>query len=295
MSKDRLLFRWREALMSPAGPRATVRHVLLTLSTDADGDGGNCYPSTRRLAERTALSRRAVEGQLREAEAVGWIRRQARGEGQGWRRMSYTLSIPEAANVGNDVPRVGPEGGERGSPRPSQKVGHDVPHDSAERGEPHARRGEPHDQNVGNDVPLISVVTSVETSLSVDGDTGDRRDFPPLDKLPRHGRERIYPREFEGAFDALPKRHVSHPKADAYRAWRQRTRDVAELFQLEAAADAYRERAEADGNAGTKYVMEAATFFGPGLRFEPYLGVEPVKASAPGFGAFVDRSVLGAA
>ncbi|MCZ6786546.1 MAG: hypothetical protein O7E54_05210, partial [Planctomycetota bacterium] len=54
MNGGRLLFRWRDALLSERGPASAIRrHVLLVLSMDADMDGRNCFPSTRRLAERT--------------------------------------------------------------------------------------------------------------------------------------------------------------------------------------------------------------------------------------------------
>ena len=118
-----------------------------------------------------------------------------------------------------------------------------------------------------------------ESLVSAQGD----RNFPPLGKLPRNGRSRVYPPEFEGAFHALPARHVAHPKADAYRAWRSRVwvHDVEEVFQLEAAADAYAEDARARGIEGTEYVMQASTFFGPGARHEPYLGRQPGSVAPP--------------
>jgi hypothetical protein len=109
---------------------------------------------------------------------------------------------------------------------------------------------------------------------SPDGD----RAFPPLSKLPRNGRRRIYPAEFEGAYAALPARHRPHPKAAAYQAWRSRVDDVAELVQLEAAADAYREDCEAREIVGTEFVMQASTFFGPGERWQPYIGVDPAPS-----------------
>lgn len=107
------------------------------------------------------------------------------------------------------------------------------------------------------------------------------RSFPTVSKLPRNGRLRIYPPEFEGAFSALPQRHRSHPKAAAYKAWRAHaSRDVEEIFQLEAAAEAYEEDCEAREIVGTEYVMQAATFFGPGERWTPYIGVN--GSAAPG-------------
>lgn len=128
------LFTWRDAVMSEHGPAAsTTRHVLLTLGTHMDAQGGSCFPSTRTLATETALSRKTVEKHLRLAEDGGWIERKPRsGSGQGWRRMEYSATVPE--KVGNDVTHVSPEGGESGSPRSGKggesdalKVGNVVP------------------------------------------------------------------------------------------------------------------------------------------------------------------------
>jgi len=118
------------------------------------------------------------------------------------------------------------------------------------------------------------------------------RKFPTLAKLPRDGSARIYPPEFEGAFQALPLRSRPHPKAAAYTAWhRYAVREVEEPFQLEAAALAYAEQMEADGDVGKKFVYMASTFFGPGEPWEPYSGIEPTPPvpapePAPGGGFY---------
>lgn len=152
MSKP-LLFRWRDAVRTDQGPPATTRYVLIALSLHADPKGGSCYPSTRRLATETGLSRRSVEEHLRRAENLGWITRSHRGpdRGQAWKLMAYTLTVP---NVGHDGSQPEAEGGEAGSPRQGPKVEQDVPHVGAEGGEPHAEGGESHDVKVGNVVPL---------------------------------------------------------------------------------------------------------------------------------------------
>jgi hypothetical protein len=108
------LFRWRAELLSERGPKPTTRFVLTVLATFGDEHGGNIFPSTRLLAEQTGLSRRAVETHLRTAEADRWIERSERArEGQGWRRMQYTLTTPPADTVGNHVPHLHGEGDSR--------------------------------------------------------------------------------------------------------------------------------------------------------------------------------------
>lgn len=287
-----MLFRWRDAVASMSGPSATTRHVLLTLALHADADGGSCFPSTRLLEQRTGLSRRTVEGRLRDAERDGWISREPCGEGQAWRHMSYTLTFP--MNVEQELPQLGGEGA---SPRPP-KVEQELPHLGHEGGESDARRGEPDDVNVGKELPLSTSVNSSKNSSTCDEShesEREARNFPSLGKLPRTGRTRIYPPEFEGAFAALPDRHVAHSKADAYQAWRARTDEVEEIFQLEAAAVAYADDCRDQDHAGTKFVMLASTFFGPGERWRPYSGIRPQPAvdsrSVP-FGAGAARMVL---
>ena len=269
MKDSRFIFRWREAVLSTSGPPAMRRHVLVTLSTFADPDGSSCFPSTQLLADRTGLSRRRVEGHLREAAEEGWIRRRARGDGQSWRRWIYTLAIPD---VGTKRPHL--RGDETSAPHADVET--ERPHDSPEGEDVLARRGDETSSKVGTKRPITYSKTYSKTSLlcdeSHDGDE-DSRDFPSLATLPRLGRRRIYPPAFEGAFRALPVRHVAHPKADAYRAWRLQAREADELFQLEAAAGAYNEDVQ-QKEMDAEFVMMASTFFGPGERWRSYSGIE---------------------
>ena len=47
--------------------------VLLALADEADDDGGSCYPSLRRISERTNLSQGAVRNHVATLEASGII------------------------------------------------------------------------------------------------------------------------------------------------------------------------------------------------------------------------------
>ena len=283
MSVSRHLFQWRDALLSERGPTSAIRrHVLLVLSMDADMDGGNCFPSTRRLAKRTGLSRRRLEGHLRAAEIEGWVGRSRIGEGQGWRRTLYVLKVPD---VETQRPHVDIEGGDGVSPPNPGNVGTERPHLEPERGDAVAGRGDVGGTNVGTERPLTSLSTSPTTSSLCDESHDGREkrnNFPSLAKLPLKGRNRIYPPEFEGAFAALPARHVAHSKAGAYRAWRVQVRTAEEVFQLDAASSAYAQDVRKRDQEGTEFVMMASTFFGPAERWRPYSGIEPPRpAQAP--------------
>jgi hypothetical protein len=94
---------------------------------------------------------------------------------------------------------------------------------------------------------------------------------------------------FEDAWQRYPKRSGNNPKADALRAWRAR---LAESIQAEALIEAvvrYSASCEAEGITGTKFVMQAATFFGPSKRFEQEFPLPKNNGSAHGkFNQFAD-------
>lgn len=50
----------------------TERLILLSLADHAD-DNGRCYPSTSRLRQRTGLSERAVQSNLKKLAAQGYV------------------------------------------------------------------------------------------------------------------------------------------------------------------------------------------------------------------------------
>jgi hypothetical protein len=55
---------------SELGP--TSKLIMLALADHAD-DEGHCYPSIKRLCERTSLSERAVQGNIRDLQARGYL------------------------------------------------------------------------------------------------------------------------------------------------------------------------------------------------------------------------------
>ena len=239
------------------------RIVLMAIVLHRNGESGRCDPSVSRLARQTATDARTVQRTIRRLERAGHVLANRR-EG---RSTCYTVAAP--------TPGMMPPPAES-HPR----------HDAAP---PPAQ-----DRPTPGTVPPERTSERTNERTSVESE-GDDRSFPTLDNLPREGRQRLYPPEFEGAFTALPARSHPHPKAAAYRAWRGRVGDVEELFQLEAAADAYREACDAEGKTGTEFVMQAARFFGPGGEWEPYSGAEvgPAKSSTNGDGALVSRHLLG--
>lgn len=93
---DRFVFEWQHLVTSEHGPASpTARLVLLVLSLYANTITRDAFPSIATLAARSGLSRKAVIQHLAEAHAAGWFSRSSLGKaGKGWRRWSYTLTVP---------------------------------------------------------------------------------------------------------------------------------------------------------------------------------------------------------
>jgi hypothetical protein len=128
--------------------------VLLVLSTYGDQRGADIFPSTKELARATGMSRRRVEGHLRDAESEHWIRRASVGKGQGWRRMRYELVMPK---VGTECPHDDPERGDGASQPLRRDVGTERPDRPPQRADVEDERGDDSDVNVGTERPITSV------------------------------------------------------------------------------------------------------------------------------------------
>ncbi|WP_063139329.1 hypothetical protein, partial [Enterobacter hormaechei] len=77
-----------------------------------------------------------------------------------------------------------------------------------------------------------------------------------------------YSNEFEQAWQAYPKRAGGNSKAAAWKAWKARIKDGVNTEAMLAGVNRYAGYVRATGSAGTQYVKQAATFFGPDRHFE---------------------------
>lgn len=76
--------------------------------------------------------------------------------------------------------------------------------------------------------------------------------------------------KFEEAWRAYPKREGGNSKQAALKAWTARVREGVDPEILMAATQAYAVAMQKAGNAGSRYVRQAATFFGPDRHFEEF-------------------------
>ncbi|KKN85986.1 hypothetical protein LCGC14_0273980 [marine sediment metagenome] len=112
--------------------------------------GDSCFPSIATLADDTGLSERSIITHLQEADALGWIARQAMpmpSKGKGWKRMAYVATAPAKVM------------------QLAQKVVKDVHHEQTEGGEPDDEGGEPDGDMVVKDVhPMHPVDASSDAA-----------------------------------------------------------------------------------------------------------------------------------
>lgn len=237
------IFEYRDALRRSELP-ATTRAILTYLSTRANTDGGSCFPSVATIAADTAFSKRTVCTHLEKAEEAGWIIRRQVGDGKGWRRNTYTLTVPEPL-------ALCPVGGAGGSPR------------RGDVGEPASDGGE------GGSLYLPVVPPKYTTTFASD-DTGSsstkvgeaiRGDDRPHQRFPRPAavEEDGYPVPFERTWREYPHPDRDQPggKPVAYRYWWLALKHAPEATPelLHDAVLAYR-----DGHTGD-YRQNFATFF----------------------------------
>ena len=198
------LLRWRDAVASPAGPKATTRHVLLTLSLYMNLDGGSCFPTTLTLEEATGLSEKTVVTHLDRAEREGWIDKVDAGRsGRGWKRNGYEARLPERLGALKEVQYESPQRTEGGS----------VP--QARRTEPEVRRTEPQGAGALKEVQSITpgitpkitsappdVLKEVQYHAETDADGEPRPEWAPelRDVLARGGMAGLSPEEAEAFF-----------------------------------------------------------------------------------------------
>ena len=72
-----------------------------------------------------------------------------------------------------------------------------------------------------------------------------------------------YSEEFLVAKAAYPKRNGSQPWSRAWKAWRARLREGHTAKKMTEGVTRYAAHVEANGKAGSEFVLQAATFLGP--------------------------------
>ena len=102
-----------------------------------------------------------------------------------------------------------------------------------------------------------------------------------------------YPDDFEQAWAEYPKREGGNPKKAAFKAWKARRKAGVPADELLNATRRYAQHCLAHGKAGTSYVKQGSTFYGPDEHYRESYSTSPPKPPDKGrsqsHSGFADR------
>ncbi|HHF8169052.1 helix-turn-helix domain-containing protein [Klebsiella pneumoniae] len=232
-----------------------LRKLVLLKLADNASDLGECWPSYQHIADQCEISKRSVMNHIEALCECGLIKKELRTGPKGNSSNVYQLNLRSAGDSpGGSANRSLPGAGD------SLPGAGDSPGGSAGAAPRISHSFEPVNEPVNE--PIKHTGASAIASA------------------PARSAKQGYSPEFETAWQAYPKRAGGNSKAAAFKAWNARLKDGVKPEVMLAGVKRYAAYARATGSAGTQYVKQAASFFGPDRHFE-----ESWQApSAPGGG-----------
>ncbi len=232
-----------------------LRKLVLLKLADNASDLGECWPSYQHIADQCEISKRSVMNHIEALCECGLIKKELRTGPKGNSSNVYQLNLRSAG---------------------------DSPGGSANRSLPGATDSLPGagDSPGGSAGAAPRISHSFEPVNEPVNEPIKHTGASAIASAPTRSAKQDYSLEFEKAWQAYPKRAGGNSKAAAFKAWNARLKDGVKPEVMLAGVKRYAAFARATGSAGTQYVKQAASFFGPDRHFE-----ESWQApSAPGGG-----------
>ncbi|MCM8274250.1 helix-turn-helix domain-containing protein [Enterobacter hormaechei] len=218
-----------------------LRKLVLLKLADNASDHGECWPSYQHIADQCEISKRSVMIHIDALCECGLVKKELRPGPKGNSSNVYRLDFSSAGDsLGDSANRSLP--GAADSPRSAG----DSLGGSAGAAPRISHSFEPVNESV------------IEPKYNGSSDNHSEN---------RSSKEN-YSNEFEQAWQAYPKRAGGNSKAAAWKAWKARIKDGVNTEAMLAGVNRYAGYVRATGSAGTQYVKQAATFFGPDRHFE---------------------------
>lgn len=220
-----------------------LRKLVLLKLADNASDLGECWPSYQHIADQCEISKRSVMNHIQALCECGLIKKELRTGPKGNSSNVYQLNLRSARDSpGGSASRSLP-----GATDSLPGAG-DSPGGSAGAAPRISHSFEPVNESVNEPIKHTgaSAIASAPTRSA-------KQDYSP---------------EFEKAWQAYPKRAGGNSKAAAFKAWNARLKDGVKPEVMLAGVKRYAAYARATGSAGTQYVKQAVSFFGPDRHFE---------------------------
>lgn len=261
--------------------------VIMARLADYSNDEGVCYPSVETICRQLGLGESTVRTAIAELESAGWLRREFRRKGNRNTSNLYYLNadrLEALARIEKD---------KVAALKQQRRANGFHPSDS----EP--SNSEPSGSGCSNGFhPSVSDKNGVFTRQNLTPDPQvnskhdpqvnskqESQDIGACGKVHSENRssKENYSNEFEKAWQAYPKRAGGNSKAAAWKAWKARIKDGVNTEAMLAGVNRYAGYVRATGSAGTQYVKQAATFFGPDRHFEePWQAPSGAVSGRPG-------------
>lgn len=236
--------------------------VLLKLADNAN-DQGECWPSYQHIADQCEIGRSTVKSHIRALEEMGLLRREFRRNGELNQSNLFHLHLDGAnqkqsdkgrasAALGHQMPQVGQELSEGGS--------------GADLG-----GGAGADPRISHSFEPVNEPVNEPISIGTSAKAAE----------PSQAGKQGYSPDFESAWLAYPKRAGSNNKQTAWKAWQARIREGVRSADMQAGVQRYATYIVATGKAGSEYVKQAATFFGPDHHFAESWAVPSQQRPTP--------------
>ncbi|WP_373629729.1 helix-turn-helix domain-containing protein [Klebsiella variicola subsp. variicola] len=254
-----------------------LRKLVLLKLADNASDLGECWPSYQHIADQCEISKRSVMNHIEALCECGLIKKELRTGPKGNSSNVYQLNLRSAGDSpGGSANRSLPGAGD------SLPGAGDSPGGSANRSLPGAGDSLPGagDSPGGSAGAAPRISHSFEPVNEPVNEPIKHTGASAIASATARSAKQDYSSEFETAWQAYPKRAGGNSKAAAFKAWNARLKDGVKPEVMLAGVKRYAAYVRATGSAGTQYVKQAASFFGPDRHFE-----ESWQApSAPGGG-----------
>lgn len=212
-----------------------LRKLVLLKLADNASDQGECWPSYQHIADQCEISKRSVMNHIDALCECGLVKKELRvgpkGNSSNIYRLNFSSAGDSPGSAGNSPGSAGNSPG--GSAGDSPRISHSF-------------------ESVNDPVndPIKHIGSSANASA------------------PARSAKQDYSPEFEAAWQAYPKRAGGNSKSAAFKAWKARLKDDVKPEAMIEGVKRYAVYCRVTGNAGTQYVKQAASFFGPDRHFE---------------------------
>lgn len=260
--------------------------VIMARLADYSNDDGVCYPSVETICRQLGLGESTVRTAIAELESSGWLRRESRRKGNRNTSNLYHLNadrLEALARIERDKVVALKQQRRANSFHPSDsEPSKSEPSDSGRSDSFH-----PSDSDKNGDFTRQNLTPDPQVNSKHDPQVNSKQESQDIGVCGKASSENRsskenYSNEFEQAWQAYPKRAGGNSKSAAWKAWKARMKDGVNTEAMLAGVSRYAGYVRATGSAGTQYVKQAATFFGPDKHFDEAWVVETpaTKASA---------------